>query len=149
MPLSLSYTIILQAILISFLWGCTPIFVKHCKDSLHYSTIFVLAGSFLAILTLFIFLYNRTTIMADLSKNIEYKHVAAILAFATLGLCIGNYLYINLVSKHGTIITAISYTAPIFTIVLAYLILNESLNVLQLIGVALGVIGVSLVICGK
>ena len=104
-----------------------------------YSTIIY---AFLITITAY---YNNKIIIQDF-KKINLR-IGAILFFTTVfTLYLTNILYYYILKSHETsIISALVYSAPAFTVVFAYLFLNEKISLCGFIGILLIIIGTILI----
>lgn len=79
-------------------------------------------------------------------KNMTTKDILIILSIGLFSGFIGNMLYLYVLKDHNTsIISALIYSSPVFTLIISYLFLKEKLNMYGLLGVITIIIGVILV----
>lgn len=128
---------LLIALLISFLWGLSPIIHKTVLYKISPHTALVLSSVFYTICTVGYAIYYKDEIIRD-CKELNIK-VALGMAFTAI-VCgfVANVLYFDILKKYDShIISALIYSAPLFTLVLAYLLLNEHITKGGLFGVLL------------
>ena len=136
------------ALLVSFLWGAIPIIYNVILKKLNNITVMAITTIFYSIFLLFLVFYNRKVVIEDLNKITNHDYLWLFIA-AFFGVFIGNILYYY-VLKYGetAVLTALMYTAPIFTFIGAYFILKDKITPLAITGIFLIVAGV-LCICLK
>lgn len=132
----------LYALLISFFWGSIPIIYKVLLQKLNNITVMAITTIFYAIMLLILVFYNRQIVIKDLNKITNHEYLWIFIA-TFFGVFLGNYLYYYIL-KQGevAILTALMYTAPIFTLFGAYFFLNDKLSRMAIIGILLIVAGV-------
>ena len=78
--------------------------------------------------------------------NMTSRDLLIILAIGLFSGFLGNVLYLYVLKDHASsIVSALIYSSPIFTLIISYLFLKERLNVYGLLGVITIIIGVILV----
>lgn len=123
----------------------TAIMHKFFLAKCEISTLFVLYGLVYSIIIVMVAIYNMSNIRADVQK-LNRRHIIGIVMTSLAGLFIANYLYLYLLKHHQSFaVAALISTAPLFTLLFAYVILKEEVSLLSAIGVSLIVIGVILV----
>jgi len=130
------------ALFISFLWGLMPVLHKHILSNLNLITIMTISAFIYTFLIIIYATSNKKIIYNDL-KKITYTDAfilifsAAIIAFG------GNILYYNILKNHeSSIISALIYSSPIFTLILAYFFLKERIHTMGIIGILFIIAGV-------
>lgn len=103
----------------------------------------ILSGiSYFAALTIFS-VYHKNKLITDLPK-LNTRFYALIAVSAILTGFLANTLYYKLIKSHPAfLVTALTYTAPLFTVLFAALLLKEKVTRYQVIGVVLVVSGSS------
>jgi drug/metabolite transporter (DMT)-like permease len=132
---------ILIALFISLCWGIVP--VAH-KSILHLSpiTIMLFSAFIYAFLIIIYAAFNKTIIYKDINK-ISKKDIILILFSSGIAAFFGNVLYFNILKKHeSSIISALIFSSPIFTLIFAYLFLKERIHTIGLFGILFIVTGV-------
>lgn len=133
---------ILVALLISLIWGTSPLIYKHLLSSYNPITIIIFSG---VVYTLCIVLYgcfHMNTVLEDYNRmngnDIWWISLSAILA-----LFLANVLQLTVLKDANTsVISPIIYTCPIFTLLLAYMLFNAEPNRYCVLGVIFIVVGV-------
>ena len=78
--------------------------------------------------------------------NMTTRDLLIILAIGLFSGFLGNVLYLQVLKDNNTsIISALIYSSPVFTLIISYLFLKERLNMYGLLGVITIIIGVILV----
>jgi uncharacterized membrane protein len=134
--------VIVWSLIISFLWGLSPTIHKKVLSDLHPHIVLVISGVVYFIALIVLMLYNIELLMKE-GKKVRAKHLGW-LAATTVGCTFfGSIIYYHVLSKHDShVVTAIAYSSPVFTLILAYLFLNEKISLLGCIGVLMIVAGV-------
>lgn len=135
---------IILCIFIAIIWGISPIMQKRLLSRVNKETM-LLVGGFTATVILILMCFKEShKIKEDLSK-IDFLTFVEISIAMTLGY-IGTILFLSLLNNHKSyLITAITFTSPVFTAILACLWLQEKINTINVIGILLVVFGVILV----
>jgi len=135
--------VIFYALFVAFLWGLTPVIHKHVLNTLDPRTVMVLGSIFYFACVLMFWLWNREIIKNDV-KNVKLQHIYWIAITSIVTAFIANVIYLFILKKHDSyIISALIYSCPIFTLVLAYIFLKEHITFTGLIGVFLITAGVA------
>jgi drug/metabolite transporter (DMT)-like permease len=140
---------ITAAMLVSFLWGLSPIAYKHVLEYIDPMTLIAIQGALYGIAFLLFVIFFRKDLKHKLST--VSKRVFTIMFFAVIfTMIIPMVIFFYLLQKHDSyIITALTYSSPIFTLILAYLLLKEDIAPVGILGVLLVVVGVVLVSIGR
>lgn len=144
--------LLLGSLTVAMLWGVVPIIHKWLlKDSSAKGTqndgsidwkLIMVIGGFSYFVCLFAFtLWHQK----DLRKNLASLTPRAILWImigSVVGGFLANLIYFLVLKRHDSfIVSALIYCSPVFTLILAYLLLQEQVR-------AFGVIGVLLITAG-
>lgn len=133
---------ILVALFLSFLGGTTPLIHKLVLQKLNKITIMVIGGFIYYALLLVLLFVNYDIIKKDVPK-ITYKDIGLIAFVSGIVGFVGNLLYLYVLKKHSSsIISALVYSSPIFTLLLAYALNTEKIAPLGIIGILLVVKGI-------
>jgi len=126
----------------AFLWGVSPIITKRLIMKYDRYTIMILF-SFTYILCLLLAMpYYGKDFMKDIVK-INNSDVLIILFQGIFVLFFGNIIYYYVLKDNNTsLITALESCTPFFTLILAYFLLNEKVNISGVIGIVFIVVGV-------
>ena len=134
---------IFVALFISFLGGTTPLIHKLVLQKLNKITIMVIGGFIYFALLLTLLFVNYDIISKDIPK-ITYKDVGLIAFVSGIAGFAGNLLYLYVLKKHSSsIISALVYSSPIFTLLLAYALNTEKIGPMGVIGIVLVVLGIA------
>ena len=134
-------TFVLTALFVSFLWGLQPVILKHALGSVDFRAVFVITALVYAVCVAIFSLFNWSALRESFSK-IDCKSTMLIALSSLLTAFFANILFMYLLRKRSSsVVTAIVYSSPVFTLILAYLFLNEHLGVSGCIGVLLIVVG--------
>ena len=138
-------TYIWIALFISFLWGIQNVIHKDLLSHISGLSIMFYSTIIYAFLITITAYYNNKIIIQDF-KKINLR-IGAILFFTTVfTLYLTNILYYYILKSHETsIISALVYSAPAFTVIFAYLFLNERLSLCGLMGIICIIIGTILI----
>jgi len=136
---------ILIALLISVLWGATPVVIKSLTKKFDISTIMFVEG-LLYFFFLLCYAYKYTdTIGKDILK-INHIDLFKMFFASVIGGLIGNIMYIYILNKHESYITtALVSVSPFFTLILAYYFTKENVTFYGVLGVIFIVFGIMLI----
>ena len=130
------------ALLIALLWGSQPALHKDLLTRYHWSTIITLSAVLYFACILVLFALYAEPIWKDVAKI--RAHDALLIIF--LVICttfLTSVLYYVVLKKHSSsIVSALIYSAPVFTFVIAYLFLKERLTPVATLGIALVIMGI-------
>ena len=134
------------SLLIALGWGIIPIIQKYVLSTVSVITVFVV-GSFIYFSgTLLIFAYNRHEVLTNIPK-LNLKLWGMLIFSGIFCAMLTNMLFIRLLKTNSSyIVTALSYTSPVFTMLLGYMILSERITIMSFIGVILIVSGIVLLV---
>jgi len=86
--------------------------------------------------------FNKTIIYKDIN-NISKTDIIVILFSSGIAAFFGNVLYFSILKNHeSSIISALIFSSPIFTLIFAYLFLKERINTIGIVGILFIVTGV-------
>lgn len=106
--------------------------------------LFIFGGITYFLFTIVYALYEKQPILDNI-KTIPLPIVALFIigGFMTF---FANYLYFNIISKNASyLVSSLIFISPLFTLVLSYLLLNEQITLMSVIGVLFIVSGVIIV----
>jgi len=140
---------IFLSLLIAFAWGIIPSIQKYALHSLPVITVFAI-GSVVYFIGAMIFItYYRKEVVTSLS-TIDLKVFGLLVFSGFFCALLPNLLFIKILKHNSSyILTALSYTSPVFTLLLSYLWLKEEITLHQVFGILLIIIGVILVAYNK
>ena len=135
------------AIIIVFIWGISPVLFKYFihKHTPAYLVIFFQALVYLLSSSIYIIISKRSTFIQDLKQNVSYIPFLVIISFFSV--YIVNVLYIYGLENKGnvSIMSIIISLAPVITMIFAYIIFREKLQMNAYIGFFVIFIGLSLI----
>ncbi len=135
------------AIIIVFIWGISPVLFKYFihKHTPAYLVIFFQALVYLLSSSIYIIISKRSTFIQDLKQNVSYIPFLVIISFFSV--YIANVLYIYGLENKGnvSIMSIIISLAPVITMIFAYIIFREKLQMNAYIGFIVIFIGLSLI----
>ena len=133
---------ILIALFISLCWGIVPVAHKSILTHISPITIMLLSVFIYAFLIIIYAALNTKVIYKDM-YNISKTDIIVILFSSGIAAFFGNVLYFNILKNHdSSIISALIYSCPMFTLIIAYLFLKERINTIGIIGILFIVLGV-------
>lgn len=138
--------VILLSLLISFLWGISPIIHKFIFNNKPISPItMMVSGSAIYFACSFIyFTMNRKVVMNDL-KNMDRTTLFLLIFGAIIAGFFANLLYFRVIKNHASyLVSALVFSSPFFTLLFSYFLLKEEINLTSMLGVMLIVLGVIL-----
>lgn len=135
------------AIIIVFIWGISPVLFKYFihKHTPAYLVIFFQALVYLLSSLIYILISKRSILIQDLKQNVSYIPFLVIISFFSV--YIANVLYIYGLENKGnvSIMSIIISLAPVITMIFAYIIFREKLQMNAYIGFFVIFIGLSLI----
>lgn len=138
---------VLISLSIALLWSLAPIFHKYIyKSGIDPKTMMIISGiSYASMLIAYIFVH-KSTFISDIPR-LTVSTVAVIFVSVLLTSFTANLLYYYAIKHHEAfLVTGLAYTAPLFTMVFAWLLLKEKISMRAAMGVLLIVVGAYLVI---
>lgn len=140
-------TVIPIAIFIAFIFGVSPIIHKYIFNTVPSMTpqlLFIFGGITYFLFTIVYALYEKQPLIDNI-KNIPLSTIGLFLLGASMSFY-ANYLYFNIISKNASyLVSSLIFISPLFTLVLSYLLLNEQITLMSVLGVLLIVSGVIIV----
>jgi uncharacterized membrane protein len=133
------------ALLISFFWGAQPVIYKHLLQK--YNSITVMLCSSIVYVTLIagVSLIRKKELVEDVRK-ITSNDAAYLVGIPVFTIFLANMIYFYILKDHeSSIISALIYTCPVFTVFLSYLFLKERLTMYKVVGIVFVIFGVILV----
>lgn len=138
-------TLVLSGLTVAALWGLTPILQKTLLVHLPRQTIFALSTLVYATSTFIYCGFHRKIILKSL-PSVTLRHVLLIIVASVLGAFVGNLLFLTALKDNPSyVVTALAFTSPIFTVVLAACILGEQITPTNVVGIFLVVAGAIMV----
>jgi len=133
---------ILIALLISLIWGTSPLIHKHLLRKYNEITIIVISGFiyFTCLLMLCVAYYD--TIKLD-CLNMNKYDIFWFAAIAFFAFFIANLLQTNILKDNSSyVVTTLIYSCPIFTLLLGYMLFNVNIDMYGLTGIILIMAGI-------
>ena len=136
---------IFLALLISFFWGVQPVIYKHLLQK--YNSITVMLFSSIVYFTLIVGVsFMRKKELFEDVRKITTTDLSYLVGIPVFTIFIANMIYFYILKDHdSSIISALIYTCPVFTVILSYLFLKERFTIYKLGGILFIVFGVILV----
>jgi uncharacterized membrane protein len=133
---------IFLALFISFLWGLQPVVHKLLLQKLDLITILFISTFVQIILVLIVALTRKQNVLSDL-KVITFSDVCIITTLSAFTVFLTNVIYLSVLKNHdSSIISALIYSCPVFTLLISYFFLKERLDIYGLLGVFSIILGV-------
>ncbi len=139
--------LVVWSLVLSCLWAIAPIIHKMVfKFGLHPKSMMVFTGfAYLVVLSMWT-IWNWKDIRSDVKHLTDWRVVTLIGSSAIFSVLVANLVYYHLIKEHDAhLVTAIACSSPLFTLFLAWGLLNETITPMSALGVVLIVIGVVLV----
>ena len=132
------------AIVVAVFWSISPVVYKYALGTANQSSIIFISAIIYFILALIYFVFARGNIIKDSSKLLR-KDILGWLILANVTTFLGQIIYMYALDNHKShVITALAFTSPLFTLLLAWMFLKEQVTTKSIIGVITIVIGVIL-----
>lgn len=137
---------LLLALLVSFLWALNTVVNKYCmKHHMDLKTVTVIVASTYFVCMLFFILYHYDELSKDIQKT-ESKYILLLIIVSIFGTFVSTILFTYLLEQYNSfMITSITYTSPLFVLILGYLFLNEKVDIINIIGIIPAVVGITLI----
>jgi drug/metabolite transporter (DMT)-like permease len=130
------------ALFVAFLWGIHPILNKILLGKFNVPTVLVLSN-FVYFLAVLVFIYlNYSEITKDV-KKINNQDILIIFTVSLVAGFLANLLYYYVLKSHeSSLVSALVFSSPIFTLIVAHFFMKEDLNGFGILGIILIVLGV-------
>ena len=136
---------ILFALLISFLWGVQPIIHKQLLKKYNPITMMLISSIIYFALLIVTSIIKNKEIMADF-KKMSAKDAAILGALSIFTAYMANIIYYYILKDHeSSIISALIYSSPVFTLIISYLFFEERLDIYGLSGIFAIIAGIILI----
>jgi drug/metabolite transporter (DMT)-like permease len=133
------------AIFISFLWGIQPIVHKHLLNKYNFITIMLISTIVNFSLILAVSITRNKEILADMNK-LTFRDLFILVLVSSFTIFLANMMYYYILKNHeSSIISALVYSSPVFTLIIAYIFLKERLDIYGISGIFFMILGVILV----
>jgi uncharacterized membrane protein len=131
------YLFFALGLLVSLLWGLSPIITKHVLTEVSVETSMVINGIIYST-CIFLYAYQHRSVVSKDIHNITRKTFLLMVFSAIICGFLANTLFNHLMQGHKShIVTALTYSSPIFTLFLANLLLDEKSDMYSKLGVFL------------
>lgn len=132
---------ILIALFVGFLWGFSSVIHKLLLNKYSPVSLLIISSVFYFSCVIIYFCNNTELVLRDLYR-ISHRDMFIVAMNAIVTGFLANRLYLDVLQKQDSyIITALISTSPLFTLILAYLLLKEKIKFYGVLGVFLIVIG--------
>lgn len=133
---------ILVALFIALCWGTLPVAHKSILNHLSPITIMLFSAAIYIFLIIIYASMNINTIYKDI-RNITKKDIIIIVLTSAIATFMANVLYYTILKNHeSSLISALIYSSPIFTLIIAYIFLKERINTIGIFGILFIVLGI-------
>lgn len=130
------------SLFVAFLWGIHPILNKILLGKFNVPTVLVLSN-FVYFLAVLIFIYVNYSEIAKDIKKVNSKDILIIFAVSLVAGFLANFLYYYVLKSHeSSLVSALVFSSPIFTLIVAHFFMKEQLNGFGILGILLIVLGV-------
>lgn len=130
------------SVFVALLWAIGGIFQKQALSVISPTTLLVLGCIIYTPLVFLYGLYYRKHVIYEVKQLTPYL-IGVITMFVALSMFYSIVLYYKLLQKHDVHkVTAVTFISPIFTLLLASLVLGERITLKSVVGVLLIVGGV-------
>jgi len=126
---------IVLALVIALLWGSQPVLHKQLVSKYDPATIMLFSSVIYVSLVLTLCFRNSSRVGEDLGK-LTRKDILILVGLPVVTIFFANIIYFHVLKNHKTsVISAVIYSAPAFTLVIAYLFYKEKLSTSALLGI--------------
>lgn len=133
------------ALCVSFLWGIQPIIHKYLLNKFSFVSIMFISTLIYSWLVITLALTRHKEIYSDWLAMTPMD-IGILIMLPIFTVFLANILYYNVLKNHeSSIISALIYSSPVFTLIIAYLFLKERLDIYGLSGVFAIILGVILI----
>ena len=130
------------ALFIALLWAVGPVLQKYAMDrGVHQYAVLVLGSVAYFVCMIPFACYHWHDVSAGL-RALDTHSATAIVLASVLAAFLANLLFLAVLKGHDTsVVTALTYSSPLFTCIIAWVFLRESMTVMRLAGIAAIVVG--------
>ena len=130
------------ALFVAFLWGIHPILNKILLGKFNLPTVVVLNNIVYFLAVIVFFFINYTEIAKDI-KKINGQDLLILFSVALFAGFLANLLYYYILKSHeSSLVSALVFSSPIFTLAVAYFFMKEQLNSFGILGILFITLGV-------
>ena len=132
------------ALFVALLWGISPVIHKHVLKNVAPKVIMTVGSIFYFLCMCLFVIYNWEFLKNEVPK-LDQMSLLWIAIASIISAFIANVLYFYILKKHDSyVVSALIYASPVFTLLLAVMLLKEKVNAYGIGGVLLIVTGVIL-----
>lgn len=138
--------LIMLSLIPSFLWGLQPIIDTVAMGHIHLMIYILVTSLFYTIISIAYFCIYPKSFHNEFPK-LDKKLVGILLAAASVAF-VAEVVYLQLLKTYNfstAIVTALTYTSPLFTTLLAFLILKHKISMTCILGIVMIVLGAGVV----
>jgi drug/metabolite transporter (DMT)-like permease len=140
------HSLLLPSLFIAFIWSIGGIFQKYAMNHINPVTFIAFTTLIYVICVIVYCVFNKKTIIADFKNNTSISVLGAMLAFTLLSMFWSMILLLQLYEKHDAHkVSTLTFVSPVFTLILATLLLKERPTPKSILGVLLVVLGIAFV----
>ena len=126
---------ILLALISALMWGIAPVIHKVLLVKYQPITIMLMNSFTYSICMMLIVFFNYKMFMKDMNK-MKYDDAIVIMLSSIGILIVGNLIYYYVLREHNSsLVSALIYSSPVFTLILAYIFLKERLSMYGYLGI--------------
>jgi drug/metabolite transporter (DMT)-like permease len=134
--------LIFYSLLIALFWGISPIAQKKLLNNMDTKFILISTGLFYSLFFIIYSMYNWTHFKYECTQ-VNNKTIIYLAVVAFMLSFIPNIIYFFLLKQHdSSIVSALVNSAPVFTVLVSFLILGEKIHKYELIGIFFIIIGI-------
>lgn len=127
---------------VSLLWGTGPVVHKYLLSKYKPLTIMFIETLIYLLLLFITVLFDYKEVMKDINK-ISFHDLIIFTLMSTFVFYLAYRLYYSILGDHkSSLISALIYSSPVFTLILAYLFLKERLSLYGYLGILFIILGV-------
>ena len=136
----------IYAIIVAILWGFSALLENHMVKQLDILFLYVVGGITFGISALFILIWKHATLIPMFKRATNSQLSLSILS-AVGAIILSNFLFLMALEKTSkpSVVTALAYCAPVFTLIGAIVLLQYKVSKLELLGIVLTLAGVGII----
>lgn len=139
-------SVVVPAMFISFCWGVQPIIHKYLLHNISSETMMIVSSIAYFVCVLIYFLIYKTKVIKEV-KRLSWKQVFWICITSIVAAFLTNIIYFKILKKHASyIVSALIYSSPVFTFLVAYMLLHEKITPYGFIGVVLMILATMFIV---
>lgn len=145
------YEVVITSLTVAFLFGIAPITHKFLfgRHPIAKETMIISGAFFYFLCASIYFCVNRKVVIKDI-KSLPSSTIAIMALSAIFSGFLANYLYFKAIQHNSSyIVSALIFSSPMFTFILAYFLLKEDINFKSGLGVVCIILGVILLASSK